>query len=375
MKRITFLFALTLMLGLVALNPAAAQSDEEAPVVRGVMFWSSTCPHCHYVLSEVLPPLQEQYGDQLQITLVELNTEENAQLFYLAGASAGLQPEELGVPMLIVGEYLMMGSAQIPEELPGLIERYLAEGGVDLPAIPGLDSIAATAPNATAPAAPIHESAAAESLAPAIENEAVAPPAAAEPEAAGQGISGSVPAFIVLAGMILALILAAIILGMARSGGIQTTAAGWVAWSIPVLAVVGLAVAGYLTYVETQTVAAICGPVGDCNTVQSSSYAKLFGVLPIGILGLVGYMAMLVAWFRGRSGSTTARTLLVGMAAFGVAFSVYLTYLELFVIEAVCLWCLSSAVIMTLILLAAAVWLAGAWATRTPRVTGRTAQA
>ena len=162
---------------------------------------------------------------------------------------------------------------------------------------------------------------------------------------------------------------------MARSGGIQSPAAGWVAWSIPILAVAGLVVAGYLTYIETQMVEAICGPVGDCNAVQSSSYAKLFGVLPIGILGLVGYVAMLAAWFRGRSGSITARTLLVGMAAFGVAFSVYLTYLELFVIEAVCLWCLSSAVIMTLILLAAAAWLAGAWATGAPRATGRAARA
>ena len=375
MKRITLLFAFTLILGLVAVPVAAAQSDEEAPVVRGVMFWSSTCPHCHYVLSEVLPPLQEQYGDQLQITLVELNTEENAQLFYLAGASAGLQPEELGVPLLIVGDYLMMGSAQIPEELPGLIDRYLAEGGVDLPALPGLASNATTAPDATAPAGPTPETAAAEAVAPAIENEAVEAPAAAAPDAAGQGISGSVPAFIVLAGMILALILAGVMLIMARSGGIQSPAAGWVAWSIPILAVAGLVVAGYLTYIETQMVEAICGPVGDCNAVQSSSYAKLFGVLPIGILGLVGYVAMLAAWFWGRSGSITARTLLVGMAAFGVAFSVYLTYLELFVIEAVCLWCLSSAVIMTLILLAAAAWLAGAWATRTPGVTGRTAQA
>jgi uncharacterized membrane protein len=98
-------------------------------------------------------------------------------------------------------------------------------------------------------------------------------------------------------------------------------------------------------------------------------------VLPIGILGLAGYVAMLAAWFRGRAGSIMARGLLVGMAAFGVAFSVYLTYLELFVIEAVCLWCLSSAVIMTLILLAAAAWLVGAWAAQTPQVTGQAARA
>ena len=46
--------------------------------------------------------------------------------------------------------------------------------------------------------------------------------------------------------------------------------------------------AGYLTYVETQLVQAVCGPVGDCNAVQSSSYARLFGVLPVGVLGASG---------------------------------------------------------------------------------------
>jgi uncharacterized membrane protein len=55
-------------------------------------------------------------------------------------------------------------------------------------------------------------------------------------------------------------------------------------WPIPVLCLIGLGLAGYLTYVETTQVQAVCGPVGDCNTVQQSEYARLFGVLPIGII-------------------------------------------------------------------------------------------
>ncbi|MGB9639476.1 MAG: vitamin K epoxide reductase family protein [Anaerolineales bacterium] len=129
----------------------------------------------------------------------------------------------------------------------------------------------------------------------------------------------------------------------------------WRKSAMVILFILGMIVALYLSYVETQSVKAVCGPVGDCNAVQSSKYARLFGVLPIGILGLGGYLAMLVAWLLGKSHwnkiANLARLAFFGMALFGVIFSIYLTYLEPFVIKAVCMWCLSSAVIMTLILL------------------------
>jgi uncharacterized membrane protein len=122
-------------------------------------------------------------------------------------------------------------------------------------------------------------------------------------------------------------------------------------WLIPLLSLVGLGIAVYLTYIEvTQTVAA-CGPVGDCNTVQQSQYAHLFGVLPMGVLGLVGYGAILLAWFFSRTGRKRVAELaafgLLCMTLFGVLFSIYLTYLEPFVIGATCIWCLGSAVVMT----------------------------
>jgi uncharacterized membrane protein len=114
-------------------------------------------------------------------------------------------------------------------------------------------------------------------------------------------------------------------------------------------------VAIYLTYVETQEVLALCGPVGDCNAVQNSPYAYLFGVLPVGLLGMIGYVMIMAAWLIGRRSHAAvaryANLAVFGMAVFGVLFSIYLTYLELWVILAVCLWCLSSAVLMGLILL------------------------
>jgi len=95
--------------------------------------------------------------------------------------------------------------------------------------------------------------------------------------------------------------------------------------------------------------------MGDCNAVQSSEYARLFGILPVGVLGVIGYLLILAAWAtpqlqRNRLAAYMPLAVF-GMALFGVFFSLYLTYLEPFVIRAVCMWCVTSAVIMTLLLL------------------------
>ena len=146
-----------------------------------------------------------------------------------------------------------------------------------------------------------------------------------------------------------------VILAMLRAFQGKPLAAfkGWLDLAIPILALIGLGVALYLTYVETTQALAICGPVGDCNTVQSSSYAKLFGFFPVGLLGALGFAAMLAAWgwqhWRSDRLAKLAGPALFGMALFGTVFSIYLTYLELFVIHAVCIWCLTSAVIMALL--------------------------
>jgi uncharacterized membrane protein len=122
-------------------------------------------------------------------------------------------------------------------------------------------------------------------------------------------------------------------------------------WLTPVLGLAGVGVASYLAHVEVRGVEAVCGPVGDCNTVQQSEWARLFGVVPIGVLGVLGFTAILLAWAVRRWGmgraASWAAVALLAMTGFGVLFSIYLTFLEPFVIGATCLWCLSSALIMT----------------------------
>lgn len=159
-------------------------------------------------------------------------------------------------------------------------------------------------------------------------------------------------AVMIALGLALLYALALVVLGVL--GRSVPVGPAWITYLVPALCVFGLAVAFYLSYVETQRVAAICGPVGDCNTVQASPYARLFGILPIGVLGMLGYLAMLAAWVIGRLSAGRMAELalfaLFGFALFGVLFSLYLTYLELYVILAVCAWCLTSAVLMAVLL-------------------------
>ena len=128
----------------------------------------------------------------------------------------------------------------------------------------------------------------------------------------------------------------------------------WYRWATPLIVAGGLAVAFYLGFVETTQGTPICGPTGDCATVQNSPYARLFGVLPVGWLGLVGYLGILAAWWLEYSGPEGLRGYAAlakwGMCLFGVLFSAYLTFLEPFVIGATCMWCLTSAVLMILLL-------------------------
>jgi len=181
--------------------------------------------------------------------------------------------------------------------------------------------------------------------------------AAAVVQPSGQTQSnGFLLAIVVLAGMILSSFFAFgyLLLGVFKEKLIVPLPA-WRDRLIPLLCAIGLGVAGYLSYVEITYVPAMCGPVGDCNSVQQSSYARLWGMLPIGVLGAVGYIAILVAWWAARQKwgwlSSYAPIALFGMTFFGTVFSIYLTYLEPFVIKAVCIWCISSSILMTLLML------------------------
>jgi uncharacterized membrane protein len=112
------------------------------------------------------------------------------------------------------------------------------------------------------------------------------------------------------------------------------------------VATVGLGVASYLTYVHYAGGPIVCLQGGGCETVQHSIYSKLAGV-PVALIGLIGYVTILASLLAPESESTRLATMALTVGGFG--FSVYLTARELFSIHAICPWCVSSAVMMTLL--------------------------
>jgi len=108
------------------------------------------------------------------------------------------------------------------------------------------------------------------------------------------------------------------------------------------VAVVGLGVATYLTVVHYAGDSPVCAIAHGCATVQQSEYASLAGV-PVALLGMLGYAAILVGLAIDTEPARAATALL---ALVGAGFSVWLTYVEVFTLEAICIWCVASAVCM-----------------------------
>jgi uncharacterized membrane protein len=346
------------------IHPAdfSVHAQADLPVVRAVLFYSPSCGHCHLVIQETILPLIEQYGAQFEIIGVDI-TQPQGQVFF-AAAFKMFDIESAGVPFLVIGNEYLIGSLDIPQKLPGLIETRLAQGGIDWPDIPGLReaidaSQTAQAPTPTdIPPTSAPASIPTQTPAPVIldpdpppgdsfslpseTNLTVWQRVMLDPLGNGIAVAVLFVMIAVLAGAILSY----------RNLPASQAAAGYI---IPALCILGLGIAGYLAYVETTHTEAVCGPVGDCNTVQQSAYARLFGILPIGILGVIGYLAILLAWGaakvqRGES-ANLARAILATLTMFGLIFSIYLTFLEPFVIGATCAWCVTSAVIMTALFL------------------------
>ena len=331
---------------------AGGEATPGAPVVRAVMFWLRGCPHCHEVIENVLPALEREYGQQFQLHLIELEDKADVDAYYAIAESVGVSKMAAGVPFLIIGKDVLIGSDRIRNELPALIDHYLAQGGVDYPDLLMLKPYLPT-PTAALAEVEIDE--------PPIETAEPASPAASLNAAAtverDNGFGLAIGVLLFMAGALVysgwSFILKPEDSPVAKTPG-DLRQLPWYDWLTLLLALAGLGVAGYLAYVETQAASAVCGPVGDCNAVQRSEYARLLGVLPVGVLGAAGYAAILATWAIRRLAGDRPRNLaalaLFGMVLIGQVFSLYLTFLEPFVIRAVCLWCLSSSVIMSLLL-------------------------
>lgn len=259
---------------------------------------------------------------------------QDIETLYQVSAAYNFSKEQTGVPFLIIGEHVLIASQEIPDDLPNLSEYYLAQGGLDFPSNPVLtDLLPASSLTSGLPAV----------------TEAPLPADGASVAPAHMQSNGFTLAIVIMIGMGFALLYSLTAFAIGKTFSLPD----WANWLVPILIVIGIGVAAYLSYVETQSVEAVCGPFGDCNAVQQSRFATLVGILPVGVLGLPGYLDMLAAWLTRKylpKFAKPADIALFAMAFFAVIFSLYLTYREPFVIRTVCIWCLTSAVIVTLLL-------------------------
>jgi uncharacterized membrane protein/thiol-disulfide isomerase/thioredoxin len=309
---------------------AYAQSEEKAIIY---LFWGEGCPHCAKA-RPILQDLAQRYPN-VELREYEIyNNPENREVVLQMAQSFGFEPRY--VPTIFLGERYWEGFSdgilsEIETTLAACLETGCPDAGQGVPLPNGQSGQSANVPMQS---------------------------------------NGFTLAVIVMIGMVAALVYSGVSVrrglpatknvrsGLPATKKTKSQKASqdfWLNLSFIGLCLVGLGVASYLAYVETQAVPAVCGPVGDCNAVQSSPYARLFGLLPIGVLGMLGYLTMLAAWLYPRIWHNRYAKympiVVFSMAFLGVLFSLYLTFLEPFVIKAVCAWCITSAVIMTLLLL------------------------
>ena len=397
MKRF-LLFCGTLFLMLAVPSFTSAQTVDDLPAgnqpdtVYAVFFYLPTCPHCHDVIDNVFPAWQSEFGDQLVIVPINASIDGTDTLF--ASACRAYSVDRCGsVPLLLIGDRFMLGSVDIPNIGTPLIRQLLASGGSPLPDFYGMDtyfsnyveSLGIQADEAVS-LSPINSIAsedvttntdsAANILAVVVLLVLVASlfkifHSAQQGQSITLSLSRLVLGIILLASVALALTLVAtpedntsatlVAWGVLMALGIVTFMQGLTfadstfkviadTWAVPLITGAGLAVALYLTHIETTQSTAVCGAIGNCNAVQQSAYASVLGI-PIGILGIIGYISIFIAWITWRRLQLpVAEKLLIVMILFGVCFSTYLTFLEPFIIGATCAWCLMSALMMLMLL-------------------------
>lgn len=280
----------------------------EAAVVHGVLFYGDSCTHCHELVEEEIPQILEKYGDRLDIRLVNVSTKEGHRLFESMLTWLDFPEKKAGIPAMIIGKKMLLGSIQIPKELPQVIEAGLSKGGIPSPEIPGLQP------------RKLRRLTLRTSLRP-----------------AGDDPVGNLIAIVLILVMVVSISITSLVW---LKKGFPERSSKWT----PLLAILGLSIAIYLSYLELTGRAGICGPIGDCDAVQQSPYSTILGI-PVGLLGTLSYLFIIAFWFW-----QPKQWLLPLFLMVNTLFSVYLTFLEPFVIRAVCFWCLSSATIMTVLL-------------------------
>lgn len=369
---------------------------------------------CGIAQNEVLVEIKKKYGDQISILSID-NSEKQGSLLFLKTLVKFRIPLGKQLPLVMVGKDNLSGLAEISNQLPGMIKTGLEQGGTDWPDVEGFTELITKinkAPNLSSN----HRFISNESNM--IKTQLDLFAYQYQKDMTGNiyaiwvliGLLGCVilsvlfiihgksqvtgqsqlllPTVFLFMGVIVAEHLANIqsilsftkilnlsgdswlallvLLLVALSFGStlfvlvrksQPVNLRWFKWMPVLLLMICFACAGYLFSSGITQSEAVCGAVGDCNAVQQSPYAVLFGILPISLLGILGTIAITAAWFSYYFGKQSLKNysglVFYGFSLFGTLFFIYLTFLEPFVIGATCFWCLTTAIAMSILMLIA----------------------
>lgn len=409
-----FFFCLTVC----SLSPVLADQQAHG-TARAILFFKHDCPDCEKVRLKILPRLKAKFGNRLEILTLNTSSPEAGTLYLQTLISFNI-PHASPLPQVIMGRNYWSGSRQITDQLPTAVKSVIAGGGSDWPALKGLPKLLDQLQNlkdsersrwfisenpevATFMLDSFRQkfrqditgnsyafvllSSMIISLVYAVlgfvrrNGEQYIEITAfrrwlillllilgiaiawqlAEIDRILQGIQ---PPGHLLSEPFVLLVLVATLIGFLVSlrtlfGNSEARISSWQRWFPLLLLGTGTVAAGYLVWAEIVQVKAVCGAVGDCNTVQQSEYARLFGFVSVAVLGILGNFFILAAWLCGNFGPERFRDAALlfmwGLLFIGVCFFVYLTFLEPFVIGATCFWCLTAATAMTLQLLMASI--------------------
>jgi uncharacterized membrane protein len=321
----------------VACSPGViTDSGERAPDVRAVLFYDPGTSHADELLSFFLPGLYERYGTRLAVSGIDLSQPAGEKAYRAAAESLDLAPQPPKEPVVVIGDRAVVGLVAIAGALGDDFENIAGD-----PNAKRWPSISAVEDLVPAGVEQIKRRMTAEGKDAAAHS---AGRSLSDQHAASHQIANNL-AIAVLLGMVVA-----VMHSFARLRRNRRVTGRAAQWALVVTLLAGLGVSAYTAYTALADVSPMCGPVAGCAAVQDSDYSRLFGV-PMGVLGLVGYSAILLTSLLARHLSPQGggwHWLPWILALFGVLFSLRLTALEPFVIGATCVWCLGSAVSITL---------------------------
>jgi uncharacterized membrane protein len=317
MKR--WLLPVLVAMSVLAKPPTTVLADTH--VVNAILFYDPNSLASQQVFSDVLPPVVAKQGEHLVIYMVDITREDGRALLQSAIEALRIPAGSQTPPLLIIGNTVLSGMDEIKSSFPTLADYT---NGMDWPAIPGLQDALQKAGIAIGPQGPWQK----------FLND--------QP--------GNTLAVIVLAGLAISLVYSI----LSTFHLVKDISSYLPVWKLPLLLLFGVIISSYLSYTELTRSEVLCGGLSNCQAVQDSQYSHILGIIPVGVFGLAGNLLIGLTWATSRISRGSLRSIstlaMLGFAVFGASCSLYLTFLEPFVIGAACLWCLGSAIVMGLVL-------------------------